>query len=132
MVTPVPETVGGLKEYVAPAGRPVRDGDAETHIWLLDFGPGSVDGWLAGLIGAAPSGAADHPAVRGLTARERQVLALLAAGMTNREVAERLVISEKTAGRHVENLYAKLGVHRRAEAARIAAEAGLAPEGAPA
>lgn len=116
----------------APVGRPVRDGGARTHIWLLDFGPGSVDGWLAGLIGADEPGAApDHPAVRALTAREREVLTLLAAGLTNREVAERLVISEKTAGRHVENLYAKLGVHRRAEAARIAAEAGLAPEGPP-
>jgi len=110
----------------APAGRPVRTGGAETHPYVLDFGPGSVDGWLAGLIGAGPAEAApEHPAIGRLTGREREVLALLAAGLTNREVAERLVISEKTAGRHVENLFAKLGVHRRAEAARIAAEAGL-------
>jgi DNA-binding NarL/FixJ family response regulator len=59
------------------------------------------------------------------------VLALLSAGLTNREIAERLVISEKTTGRHVENLFAKLAVHRRAEAARIAAGAGLARIPAP-
>jgi DNA-binding CsgD family transcriptional regulator/tetratricopeptide (TPR) repeat protein len=61
----------------------------------------------------------------GLTAREIEVLRLVAAGASNRAVAERLVISEKTAARHVANLFVKLGVHTRAEAARLAAERGL-------
>jgi LuxR family transcriptional regulator, maltose regulon positive regulatory protein len=53
----------------------------------------------------------------GLTAREVEVLALVADGLSNREVAERLVVSEHTVHRHVANIYAKLGVSSRAAAA---------------
>jgi HD-GYP domain-containing protein (c-di-GMP phosphodiesterase class II) len=66
---------------------------------------------------------AERPA--GLTEREVEVLRLLARGRTNREVAERLVIAPKTVGRHVENLYRKIGVSSRAAAALFAAEHGL-------
>jgi DNA-binding NarL/FixJ family response regulator len=52
-----------------------------------------------------------------LTPREREVLALVATGQTNRQIAERLVISEKTAAVHVSNILQKLGVRRRVEAA---------------
>ena len=55
-----------------------------------------------------------------LTAREREVLALLGEGMTNAEIAERLVISEKTAGHHVSRIFRKLGLRNRAEAAAYA------------
>jgi class 3 adenylate cyclase/DNA-binding CsgD family transcriptional regulator/tetratricopeptide (TPR) repeat protein len=61
----------------------------------------------------------------GLTRRELEVLELLAEGLTNRAIAERLVISEATAIRHVANIYAKLGVNRRAAAVRVATERGL-------
>jgi DNA-binding CsgD family transcriptional regulator/tetratricopeptide (TPR) repeat protein len=61
-----------------------------------------------------------------LTAREQQVLGLLASGMTNRQIAERLFITERTAGHHVSNVFAKLGVHRRAEAAAEAVRLGIA------
>ena len=61
----------------------------------------------------------------GLTPREVEVLGLVADGLSNRAVAERLVISEATAARHVFNLFGKLGVHTRAQAARIYAERGL-------
>src|SRR5205085_938082 len=44
----------------------------------------------------------------GLTSREVEVLGLLARGLTNRQIAERLVISPKTAGNHVEHIYAKI------------------------
>ena len=57
-----------------------------------------------------------------LTPREREVLGLLAEGLTNRGIAERLVISEATAIRHVANIYAKIGVSNRASAARAAVE----------
>jgi LuxR family transcriptional regulator, maltose regulon positive regulatory protein len=53
----------------------------------------------------------------GLTAREVEVLALVADGLSNREVAERLVVSEHTVHRHLANIYAKLGVSSRAAAA---------------
>jgi DNA-binding CsgD family transcriptional regulator len=55
-----------------------------------------------------------------LTARERRVLAELATGATNREIAERLVVSVHTVERHLANVYAKIGVRNRAEAAAYA------------
>ena len=57
-----------------------------------------------------------------LTARELEVLALLAADLRNAEIAARLHIAEKTAGHHVSAVLAKLGVRSRHEAARVAAE----------
>jgi DNA-binding NarL/FixJ family response regulator len=53
----------------------------------------------------------------GLTERERQVLELLASGMTNAQIGRTLFITEKTAGHHVSRILAKLGVRNRAEAA---------------
>ena len=57
-----------------------------------------------------------------LTPREREVLAVLVTGATNRVIAERLFISEKTVSVHVTNLLAKLGVANRGEAAALARE----------
>ena len=70
-------------------------------------------------------GAHATPAPSVLSGREREVLTLLAAGKTNREIAEALVISPHTAGRHVENIFAKLGVSTRAAATARAYEDGL-------
>jgi DNA-binding NarL/FixJ family response regulator len=61
----------------------------------------------------------------GLTAREREVLALLVQGHTNRRIAEELFISESTAGVHVSNILGKLEVRTRTEAASVAARLGL-------
>jgi ATP/maltotriose-dependent transcriptional regulator MalT len=61
----------------------------------------------------------------GLTARELEVLALVAHGLSNREIAERLVISEHTVHRHLANAYTSLGVSSRAAAVRLAAEHDL-------
>jgi DNA-binding CsgD family transcriptional regulator len=61
-----------------------------------------------------------------LTAREREVLALVATGQTNRRIAETLFISESTAGVHVSNILGKLGVASRTEAAAVAVRLGLA------
>jgi DNA-binding CsgD family transcriptional regulator len=74
-----------------------------------------------GLAGRVTSrGDRDH-----LTAREREVLALIAAGLSNSQIAERLVIAPKTAEHHVGRVLAKLGVRSRAEAAAHAAREGL-------
>ena len=60
-----------------------------------------------------------------LTEREREVLALIAQGLSNQEVADQLVISVKTVGRHRENIMAKLNLHTRVELVRYAIEKGL-------
>ena len=60
-----------------------------------------------------------------LTAREVEVLRLVADGLSNRAIADRLFISEKTAIRHVSNIFMKLEVHNRAEATRLALQRGL-------
>jgi DNA-binding CsgD family transcriptional regulator/tetratricopeptide (TPR) repeat protein len=64
--------------------------------------------------------------VFGLSVRELEVLALVADGRTNRQIADALFISEKTAGHHVSNVLGKLGVASRVEAAAIAHRTGLA------
>jgi DNA-binding CsgD family transcriptional regulator len=71
-------------------------------------------------------GTAYRPPFFSLTAREQEVLALLAEGMTNAQLAEVLFISERTANRHISNIFIKLGVHNRTQATRAAVAAGLA------
>jgi len=61
----------------------------------------------------------------GLTGREVEVLGLLALGLTTRAIADRLVISPKTADHHVQHIYGKIGVSTRGAAALFAAEHGL-------
>jgi DNA-binding CsgD family transcriptional regulator len=79
-------------------------------------------------------GAAGHRVARrrdgpaGLTAREVEVLRLLARGLSNREIAERLVISPRTVGNHVEHIYAKIGSSGRATASLFAMQHGLLPD----
>ena len=59
----------------------------------------------------------------GLSERERAVLELIGEGLTNRQIAKRLYLSEKTVKNHISRLLAKLGVERRVQAAVIAAQA---------
>ena len=75
-------------------------------------------------VGVERSAPASASAAR-LSAREREVLGLVAAGHTNREIATALVLSEHTVRRHVENIFAKLGVGSRAAATARAYEDGL-------
>ncbi len=74
---------------------------------------------------ALPADAPAYPG--GLTEREVEVLRLIAAGKTNLEIAEELVIAEGTARRHVANIYEKIGAANRVEAATYAAREGLVP-----
>ncbi|MFE9032086.1 AAA family ATPase [Streptomyces iakyrus] len=77
---------------------------------------------------AAPGPAPADPAeALGLTSRERDVLRLVAAGHTNRRIAQELFISPKTASVHVSNILGKLGVSGRGEAAAVAHRLGLFP-----
>lgn len=73
------------------------------------------------LVGGAPKQADDD-----LTAREREVLVLIAEGATNKEIAAKLVVSENTARNHVSHILGKLGFNRRSEAAAYAVRKGFA------
>ena len=65
----------------------------------------------------------ENPA--GLTARQVEVLGLLADGLSNADIADRLVVSVRTAGNHVAAILEKLGVHTRAQAVSRAREMGI-------
>ncbi|MFR0354587.1 response regulator [Streptomyces sediminimaris] len=65
----------------------------------------------------------EHDALPGLTDREREILALIGEGLTNRQIGRRLFLAEKTVKNHISRLLAKLGVERRIQAAVIATQA---------
>lgn len=113
----------GAKE-IAQAIRTVHAGDA-----LLD--PAVQARVLRQLRGAAPPppmppAARPSPALPdGLTAREAEVLALIAQGLNNQEIAGRLVVSEATVKTHINNLFGKIGARDRAQAVVYAVRHGL-------
>lgn len=72
---------------------------------------------------AAPR--AGHDAMAQLSARELEILQLLANGCSNKDVSERLVVSVETVKTHVKHILAKLGARHRAQAVAIALRAGL-------
>jgi HD-GYP domain-containing protein (c-di-GMP phosphodiesterase class II) len=94
---------------------------AEAREGRLD--PAAVDAVLAAAGHSAGRVRAGGPA--GLTARESEVLALLAEGLPNKSIARQLEISPKTVGNHLEHIYTKLGVTNRAGAAMEAMAHGL-------
>lgn len=109
-----------------PALSPQQAADAlgeDAQAGRLD--PGSVGAVLAAAGQRVPR--IDRPA--GLTEREAQVVTLLARGLQTKQVARALGISAKTADRHVQNAYAKIGVSTRAAAALFAMQHGLATWG---
>ena len=91
----------------------------------------SADGQLDGeavervLVAAGHRRAARPPLPAGLTAREAEVLRLLALGLTTRQVADQLVITAKTADHHVQHIYTKIDVSTRGAAALFAIEHGI-------
>ena len=66
--------------------------------------------------------------VNSLTDREREVLVLVAQGLSNQQIADSLVISERTARTHVSNILSKLGVASRTQAALLAIREGIVPD----
>ena len=119
-----------------------RDGAAaalrEAHATAVDLGARPLATAVEALatrgrvdLSPAPEASAAPPPSDpfGLTRREREVLALVATGRTNRQIADELFISENTAGVHVSNILGKLGVASRTEAAAVAVrlDMGAAP-----
>lgn len=74
---------------------------------------------------SGPDGAADDPPVEALTPREIEVLELLAEGLPNKAIAERLGISDQTVKFHVASISGKLGASNRTDAVRRAVRRGL-------
>jgi HD-GYP domain-containing protein (c-di-GMP phosphodiesterase class II) len=107
--------------------RPAEEAAAELR---ADVKAGRLDGEAVHAI----LGAAGHrvPSRRegpaGLTAREVEVLRLVARGLSTKEIAKRLVISPKTAGNHIEHIYSKIDATTRAKASLFAIQHGLLPE----
>jgi DNA-binding CsgD family transcriptional regulator len=110
--------------------RPPRSGGEAAAELRADVKAGRLDADAV----EAVLGAAGHRVARrregpaGLTVREVEVLRLLARGLSNREIARRLVISPKTVANHVEHIYAKIGASTRATASLFAMHHGLLPE----
>lgn len=84
-----------------------------------------VDHLVAARLSTEPAGRSGSAVLEALTAREREVLELIAVGCSNREIAGRLTISELTAKTHVSRVLTKLGVTSRVQAAAIAYRSGL-------
>ena len=110
--------------------RPPRDRDESATQLRSDVKAGLLDRDAV----QAVLGAAGHRAMRrregpaGLTEREVEVLRLLARGLSNKDIAERLVISPKTVSNHVEHIYGKIDASTRAAASLFAVRHGLLPE----
>ena len=104
-------------------------GDADTAAMELDAARLAFDALGAHRDAAlvAASVSAGEPDAGGLSSREIEVVVLVAKGRSNREIAAELVISEHTVARHVQNIFAKLGVTSRAAAGSFAYEHGLVP-----
>lgn len=107
--------------------RAALDPDEAAHALHADARAGRLDPIAVDAVltaaGRATTSRAGGP--HGLTARETEVLGLLARGLANKQIARELSISPKTVGNHVEHLYAKLGVSSRAAAALHAMRHGL-------
>jgi DNA-binding CsgD family transcriptional regulator len=110
--------------------RPARPADEAAAELRADVRAGRLDSEVV----EAVLGAAGHRKSRrregpaGLTVREIEVLRLLARGLSNKEIAARLVISPKTVANHVEHIYSKIDASSRARAGLFAMQHGLLPE----
>jgi HD-GYP domain-containing protein (c-di-GMP phosphodiesterase class II) len=110
--------------------RPARSAEEAVTEIRAEVRAGRLDGAAADAVLEA----AGHRVPRrreglaGLTAREVEVLVLLARGLSNKQIAGRLVITPKTASNHIEHIYTKIGASSRAAAAMFAVQHGLLPE----
>jgi HD-GYP domain-containing protein (c-di-GMP phosphodiesterase class II) len=110
--------------------RPPRDADDAARELRAEVRAGRLDGDATEAVLAAaghrPARRREGPA--GLTAREVEVLRLLARGLSTKAIAARLVIAPKTAANHVEHIYTKIGATNRATASLFAMQHGLLPD----
>jgi DNA-binding NarL/FixJ family response regulator len=110
------------RRHLVHAVRSVAEGDA-----LLD--PSLTRRLVEDFVHRPPPGAGRPAALRGLTDREVEVLSLVAQGLSNAEIAARLVLGETTVKTHVGSVFAKLGLRDRVQAVVLAYECGLVRPG---
>jgi HD-GYP domain-containing protein (c-di-GMP phosphodiesterase class II) len=125
----VADAYNALRE--ARPHRPALGADDAAAMLRDEAAAGRLDGEAANAgLAAAGHRIRHRPTLpRDLTPREAEVLVLLARGLSNKEMAERLSVSARTVGSHVEHLYAKIGVSTRGAAAMFAMRHGLADSG---
>ncbi|MDH6135639.1 DNA-binding NarL/FixJ family response regulator [Kitasatospora sp. MAA4] len=117
-----------LPEELLAGIRAVASGDAVIAPALTRR---LLDAYAHRLPTSAPDPDADHPRLRALTEREREILVAIGRGWTNGEIAERLVLSESTVKTHVGRVLAKIGARDRVQAVILAYDLGLARPGTP-
>ena len=127
----IPAIQAGAAGYLLKDAAPE---EVDRAVRAVHHGEGRLDPAVAALVMAevagasvaAASGAGSDAGLRRLTPRETEVLRLLAEGLSNRALAERLFVSEKTVKTHVSSILAKLGLADRTQAALYAVHHGLA------
>jgi len=113
-----------LHDHAERTSRDLIGGRAFGDAWAAGRAMTAEQAIAYALAAVATPGPDANQHVACLTRREQEVVALVARGLTNREIAARLVISERTAESHVQNIMGKLGVTSRGKVARWAAEHG--------
>ncbi len=120
LVIPWPDHAAGQELIAIPIHAEAKE--------LVPVGPGAANVVDLGVRVSGAPALSPAEAQFGLSPRENSVLLVLVEGRTNREIAERLFISERTVAVHVRRILAKLGVGGRTEAAGMAIRLGLVPD----
>lgn len=120
----LPALRAGASGYLLKDADPA---EVERAVRAVAAGESPLDPAVAGRVLRAVRPGSDPLAA--LTPREREVLGLLARGLTNRQIARELVVAEKTVKTHVSAVLAKLGLADRTQAALLAVREGLGPPG---
>jgi DNA-binding NarL/FixJ family response regulator len=122
--------LAGAAGYVL---KQIKNSDLVEAVRTVASGQSMLDpattGRLLDSLRGEPEDAGEQGPLSDLAPREREILALIGDGLTNREIGKRLYLSEKTVKNNISRLLSKLGVERRIQAAVIATEAGVRPDG---
>jgi two-component system, NarL family, response regulator DevR len=112
--------MAGAAGYVL---KQIGAGDLVDSVRRVAAGQSLIDPQLmARVLDRVRSGPPEHEELAGLTEQERKILALIAEGMTNRQIGERLFLAEKTVKNYVSSILSKLGLERRTQAAVLASK----------
>ena len=112
--------MAGAAGYVL---KQIGAGDLVDSVRRVASGQSLIDPKLmARVLERVRSGPPEHEELAGLTEQERKILALIAEGMTNRQIGERMFLAEKTVKNYVSSILSKLGLERRTQAAVLASK----------